>query len=78
MPLPSKCLKNVRMSMDFIIDGCKETTNLNVAPLDLFTCMANTKELLDCLTNNWIGPWGIADVMVCVMQEAEFLEETVS
>ena len=66
------------MLTSFIVDGCEETANLDVTPLDLFMCTANTEEPLDRLTNNWVSPWCFADVVSSVAQETELLEETVS
>jgi hypothetical protein len=64
--------------MSFVVDGSEETANLDITPLDLFTCTANTKEPLDRLTNNRVGPWYFADITLCVAEEAELLKEAIS
>jgi len=66
------------MSLGFVVNGGKETADLNVTPLDLLVCLADTEESLDCLSNNWVCPWSVANIMLCIPQETEFFKETVS
>jgi len=65
------------MLAGFIVDGREETANLDVTPLDLLACTADTEIPLDRLTNDWVGPRFIADVALCVAQETELFDKTV-